>query len=389
MENSLHEYYSNLKIQPTHASFASSEELEKYNKVRKSVFLKLNLPYTYFKGKEGLELGPDTGENSLIFGSWDVKLTLSEPNTLAHPMISDYFKKFKLTDNLVEVKNLSVEQFTDTKQYDFIDAEGFIYTVKPHESWIKSLKNYIKSDGFFILSYYEFYGSFFELFLKAIYSRAVQGNKYADELATAELLFQTKWDTIPHTRKFKSWYYDVIKNPYVRKEYIINNDEFLTSAYENKYRLYSSYPSLKKGTDLSWIKAEVTTKGEYTDIIATYNERKLGYFLGMHINNVPDSVNSLLYELISITDAMIDQYTPEACKRAEEILVLLTESLETARPANKPAQIDSALHTLEMYRSIFKSIAAGPEEQLINDCCNNKIFLETWGSPVFYVVLSA
>ncbi len=84
--DSLHEYYSASKRLPTHAAFSSRDQLSAYERQRASLFQEhLFIPLRTFRGARVVEFGPDSGENSLVFGLWGSSLTLVEPNPLAWP----------------------------------------------------------------------------------------------------------------------------------------------------------------------------------------------------------------------------------------------------------------------------------------------------------------
>ncbi len=132
----MYEYYNQQNKFPTYGGFHSEEDLLKYESHRKDLFLqRLYLPTQLFRNAKLLEIGPDTGENSLIFAKWEALCTLVEPNTKTFPIINHYFEHFNLLDKLVkiipeDIKTLA-EKNQDHNSYDVIDAEGFIHTVKP------------------------------------------------------------------------------------------------------------------------------------------------------------------------------------------------------------------------------------------------------------------
>ena len=54
----------------------------------------------------------------------------------------------------------------DVKQkFDFIDAEGFVATIKPYDLWFKKSHKLLKKEGLLLISYFEKRGSFFERFI--------------------------------------------------------------------------------------------------------------------------------------------------------------------------------------------------------------------------------
>ncbi|GAG18084.1 unnamed protein product, partial [marine sediment metagenome] len=140
--DSLYDYYGASEKLPTHAAFSSGEQLEAYQQQRAALFQKhLFIPLGIFQNARLVEFGPDSGENSLVFGLWGSSLTLVEPNTRARPEIQRYFERFSLTDCLDCLVQTDLQHFTTTNKYEIIDAEGFIYTIQPHKTWIDLFSN--------------------------------------------------------------------------------------------------------------------------------------------------------------------------------------------------------------------------------------------------------
>src|SRR6185312_15035919 len=81
--------------------------------------------------------GPDSGENAMVFAGWGARMTLAEPNRLAHDRIQAYFARFDVANHLRELVLSDVEGFLSDRRFDIIDAEGFIYTIQPSETWLR------------------------------------------------------------------------------------------------------------------------------------------------------------------------------------------------------------------------------------------------------------
>ena len=187
----LFQYYERQDILPTFGNLKSPAELERYATQRRELFIdKLMLPPRLFRDAEMLEFGPDSGENAMVFAGWGASMTLAEPNKHAHAKIRAYFERFGLTDRLRELDPSDVEGFRSERRFDILDAEGFIYTVQPTEAWLRVFGHLLHPDGYAIVSYYERYGAFFELVLKAIHAagKAMTG---LPALESAKALFET------------------------------------------------------------------------------------------------------------------------------------------------------------------------------------------------------
>jgi hypothetical protein len=200
-----------------------------------------------------LEFGPDSGENALVFAGWGGNMTLAEPNQHAHPKIQAFFARFGLTKRLRELVLADVEGFRSDRRFDIIDAEGFIYTVQPTENRLGIFRGLLNPDGYAVVSYYERYGGFSELALKAIHAagKALTGRP---ALETARTLFEPKWNSIPHTRSFESWLMDVLENPFVRHRYFLDAAALCTAAHEQGFDIHSAWPAYRDSLDIYWHK---------------------------------------------------------------------------------------------------------------------------------------
>jgi hypothetical protein len=384
----LYEYYSSQGVRPTYASFDGESVLAEYEVLRRNVFYRLMLPPAFFAGKRLLEFGPDTGENSLVFAKWGAHLTLVEPNVEAHPYIRRYFSEFKLDASLDNVVAASLLDFSALSKFDAIDAEGFIYTVQPSSSWIRKTGECLEPDGFLIISYMELYGGFIELLTKAIYQRTAGSPAYGAGIDTAKRLFLPKWESIQHTRKFESWFMDVIENPFVRMKYYIDPVTLLKEMHLGGFRLYSSWPNYRDALSMQWIKAPLCHEDEMHAAISFVEQSRLSHLLGCncYFLGLGSEFSDALAKLICITDGLIDTWSQEACTSAEATLSTIVGQVQNLRAANGDKNLNVAIRNLEMIRSIFQHMDMDGVDRLIEFCRTDKDFLLSWGTPAHYAI---
>ncbi len=376
----LHDYYSTQAIRPTHADFSSDTELSRYETLRKNAFYRLMFPPALFSGKTVLEFGPDTGENSLIFALWGAQLTLVEPNQAAHAYIRSYFAKFGQQSQLGALVAASLLEYTPDKKYDIIDAEGFIYTVQPTSAWVQKTAECLAPEGFLIISYTTPHGGYIELLTKAIYQRVA--SLCGEGLETAEKIFTPRWNTIQHTRKFASWFMDVIKNPFVRNQYFIDPAELLKQMHDGGFRLYSSWPNYRDTLAMQWLKAPYDQQAEMQASLAFVEQSRLSHLLGRQcfIPKISSVLSGQLTKLVQLTDGLIDDSSAwsEALACVERIADLLR---------NTPGvDYASACEILDMSQSIFQLIGLAQPDRLIEFCRTDPVFLKTWGMPNHYAI---
>jgi hypothetical protein len=389
MVAALYQYYAEQDVLPTHAAFGSDAELAKYADLRKNVFFRLSLPPAIFAGKRVLEFGPDTGENSLVFARWGAQLTLVEPNLDAHPYIRRYFANFALDAHLDGVVSAALLEYQPpSRKFDVIDAEGFIYTIQPTSAWIAKARDCLEVDGFFIVSYMELYGGFFELLLKAVYQRVVRDSAYAAGIDTAKQLFAPKWNSIQHTRKIESWFMDVISNPFVRKKYFIDPVELLQAAHAGGFRLYSSWPNYRDMLAMHWIKAPLGQQDELRASIAFVEQSRLSHVLGCTCfwPGLSQQLSQELSTLVAITDELIDNGSAQRCAAARACVEKIAARIEAAGDGQAPG-LDAAKPIFAMIASVFELMALDRVEPLIEFCRTDATFISTWGTPAHYAVL--
>jgi predicted O-methyltransferase YrrM len=384
----LFDYYLTQTIRPTHADFSSDTQLSKYAELRKNVFNRLTFPITLFSGKRVLEFGPDTGENSLVFAKWGARVTLVEPNEEAHSYISRYFTKFQLDDYLDDIIASTMLEFSAPRKFDVIDAEGFVYTIQPTSAWVKKAAECLEPSGFLIISHMELYGSFIELLTKAIYQRVASNLAYGAGIETAKRLFQPRWDSVQHTRKFDSWFMDVIENPYVRMKYFIDPVDLLRDMQVGGFQLYSSWPNYKDTLAMQWIKAPLYLEDEMLASISFVEQSRLSHLLGCKcfIPGITREEIDNFALLIRVTDGLIDEWSQEACATAEVCVDHIEDLFKKMRVATNEENLRAASEVLAMTKSIFQLMGMNDVDRLVEFCRNDETFISTWGMPNHYAV---
>lgn len=391
-EDKLFNYYERQDILPTFANFKSSAELEAYAGARRELFSdKLMLPPRLFRDAEVLEFGPDSGENALVFAGWGANMTLVEPHRQAHEKIHGYFSHFGQAARLRELASSDVEGFASDRRFDVVDAEGFIYTIQPSATWLSIFHRLLNPDGYAIVSYYERYGGFFELALKAIHAagKALSGRP---ALETAQLLYQAKWDSIPHTRSFESWQMDVLENPFVRRRYFLDAVELCTTAHELGFDIHSAWPSYHDGVDVYWHR-KVLSPDEKLRRSARHLERSRLSFLGgrkLYLVDKADAVSAiatLIEGLLVDVDRLIDDPFGDSLPRVISSLASLREATRTTEIfADDVADIAAINATLDSFHRIFSAIGQR-DFSAVTTLTRTEAFINTWGQPTHLLVV--
>jgi hypothetical protein len=388
--DSLFAYYRRQSFSPT-ATLDSPADLAALERERRGLFRdRLALPPAVFRGARLLEVGPDTGANSLVFALWGALCTLSEPNPRAHPLIEGHFGRFGLGDHLVELLPWEVEALpaahAEAERFDVLDAEGFTYTVRPAVRWLEKFAQLVRDDGFVVVSFYDTAGTFLELLWKVVHSRyrALTGAGGAE---AAHRVFSAKWRSIPHRRSLDAWTMDVLENPFVRLEYFLEPGSLCADAAAVGLLLYSSWPSYRSGFDVGWYKRRVDPAEELErqrDFVA---RGRLGYLFGrQHFLAGDTAVGGAVDKLVACVDELIDDFEASRVARCDELLAAIGRALRSSDVLSRPGGVERSLATVESVRRLLALLADGSVAELEAFCGSDAGFIESWGSPAHFAV---
>jgi hypothetical protein len=388
----MYQYYREQAVLPTHGRFESESDLDTHEAHRRVLFTeKLFLPPRLFRDARLIEFGPDAGENSLVFARWGASCTLVEPNPKAHPVIEDYFKKFGLSRELAGLECCDIKEYAKrpgpTAKFDFIDAEGFIYTVKPDSLWIDLFSRITEGDGFVVLFYCDPFGNFFELFTKVIHAR-VRELTGMSPLAAATKLFLTKWNSIPHKRSMESWVMDVMENPFVRLQYFLEPQALCSQMLDAGFDLYSAWPPYKDGLSIDWFKRTPTPadqlRAEYEFIACS----RLSHLFGRkHFVPRPDpALEQRLSDLLALMDGLIDRFEPDAATQCVAHLDEIANVLGSESVLAEERDTAAALKAVKSTQNILQLLMSNALDDLVTFCNTDRGFIETWGMPSHFAV---
>ena len=393
MNDTLYGYYRQQNVLPTVGHFQGESDLVAHEEHRRRLFTdKLQLPPQLFRGARLLEFGPDAGENSLVFALWGANCTLAEPHEKAHATIRDYFARFQQTARLQALHPQDVLQFpvptSEAERFDVVDAEGFIYTILPTRLWLDKCAQLTRTGGFLVVFYCEAYGSFMELMLKVVHARYRTLTGLAPQPA-AEALFQPKWDSIPHKRRMESWTMDVLVNPFVRLKYFPEPRALCDEAHAAGWSLYSSWPHYADTLEVHWFKRTLPPEA-LAHLRADYVARsRLSHLFGRKhflARNEP-GLETALWDLLSLTDGLIDRYDGAAAERCVEHLARLEALLQSDSVLAESADREASLQTVRSYQRLFPLLTRGSADSISEFCRTDAGFIQSWGMPSHFVVL--
>lgn len=389
----LFQYYERQELLPTFGNFKGPGDLERYAEGRRKFFRdKLLLPLRTFRDADLLEFGPDSGENALVFGQWGANLTLVEPNSKAVGQIRRYFEQFDLAARLRELVSADVAGFRSEQKFDVIDAEGFIYTIHPTESWLSIFAALMRPDGYGVVSYYERYGGLFELTLKAIHAAVkVLSGKPSEE--SAGLVFKTKWDSIPHTRAFASWVMDVMENPFVRLKYFLDATELVRQIHAQGFAMHSSWPTYADPLMIVWHKSEIADEILVEKSVRHLERSRLSFAAGrkLYLAGDAETVDRIaggLERLVVDVDALIeDPFGARLTPFIDGLGALARQIQETPVVADNSSAVAAYRDTLVAVQRIFTLIRDKDLPGLIALTSSDPAFIAEWGMPNHFLVM--
>jgi hypothetical protein len=247
-------------------------------------------------------------------------------------------------------------------------------------------------DGYAVVSYYERYGGFLELALKAIHAAGMILTGRTP-LETARLLFEAKWNSIPHTRTFESWLMDVLENPFVRYRTFIDAGELCQMANGLGFDLHAAWPSYRDALDIYWHK-KVYSPGEKLHRIAQHLRRSRLSFLGGRklylVGEAPavEAICASIERLVRDVDRLIDDPFSDSLAQVISGLALLRNTLKTTEIlADDAADIEAFSGTLDSFFRIFSAIERRDVTSVAALTQSEGAFIDAWGQPAHFLVL--
>lgn len=380
----MYKYYNSKAFSPTSIQNDSHDIMQRYEDSRKFLFRKLKMPPRLFKQAELIEFGPDTGENTCLFAKWGSQVFVVEPNETSMDTLLENFDRFGFSDRISGTSNVSLQDFSSNKSFDLLVAEGFIHTIQPNQLWIKKCASLLRPDGLMLMSYMETAGHTFEILLKVIYRYGVEVLQ-DDSINTAHRLFDNKWDSIPHTRTFHSWYMDVIKNPYVRYQYLNHAHDLLASCEKEALFLYSSWPIYEDGLHVAWHKAKEMGAERQNRLSDNIKRSKLSYLFGEKCYYTGSSETQLEVLIVQLETLVrrLDEQVEGTSKHLLQECYQLTESvlgtLEQQIFFCHPGGLNRCIQKLMMLQDVLSLMLLNKPGALFAMCAENPVFINTWG----------
>ncbi len=218
----------------------------------------LGIPFLTFKGKSVLEFGCNSGENSLVLADAGAKLTLVEPNGQALPRLEMLFDKFGLSQNIVSLEQCGIADYSSSKKFDIVLAEGFLFSLPNREEMIEKISKLLVPGGIGVISFNDRYGALVELIKRAVLWRACELKSVDpqdhESLEIAQTLFGYDFSKLQSTRPFEAWWKDMLVQPFIIDKYFWSFQELLPLLQVSGLETLSTSPKWILNGHFNWYK---------------------------------------------------------------------------------------------------------------------------------------
>ena len=233
---------------------------------------------------------------------------------------------------------------------------------------------------------------FFELALKAIHAagKALSGRP---ALETAKLLYEAKWNSIPHTRSFESWLMDVLENPFVRRRYFLDAAELCTAAHGLGFDIHSAWPSYHDSVDVYWHRKVLSGDEKLRRSVRHLERSRLSFLGGRKLYLVgkadaASAISALIEGLVVDVDRLVEEPFGDSLTRVISSLASLRETTRTTEIfADDDADIAAINATLDSFHRIFSAIGKRDFSAIMALTQSEPAFINTWGQPTHFLVV--
>lgn len=170
-----------------------------------------------FKNATMLEVGAGSGYNTLLFLKLGAFVDIVEPNAAGREKMIELFRQYNVPDSSYCIHPCTLQDYTSTKQYDFVIAEGFLpWLVKvEREQVISKLLASTCAGGAIVTTTMCEFSFFYEDLRRILGLKLVAGIKgFKEKVNALSQAFKTHLDSLIFaSRPIQDWVVDNILNP--------------------------------------------------------------------------------------------------------------------------------------------------------------------------------
>ena len=383
----MYEYYVQQKCNYMNRRLHDEDKLRQYRQRRGEMLQhKLKLPLRIFAGCDVLEFGPGGGENSLIWASLGANMYLVEPVIDFHSTIRTHFNKYGCPKKLKLLAKGTLSSFVTEKLFDIVIAEGFIQATGPVWRWPRELAGFCADRGFIIVNICESTGALIEMLQRRVCLIAAQ--RYdRDKVEAAQIILGEKWRRINATRSFADWAWDVLYNPYANYHGLNHSGQIVKLFYNSGFDLYSSWPSLNRPMDVSWIKAPLNRRNILQEHQQAAWRLIPSMILGepVAVKDIDDKFyKNLLHSVKNELKGLSDLTGKTTSKKIEQIITIHQKVVQALDLVVIDYKHTRLAHLMREIAMCLQRLDEKPEK--LAKCFQQGVLSTNWGSPNQYFV---
>ena len=230
------------EIPSQYFSHLNKDEFQRYVDVAESFYRDLfKFPKEMFNGKDLIDFGAGTGENTIYLANWGANCTLVEMNNLAQDISKEVFDKYCTNPNKANFFLSSIFDYkpNDGKLYDIVHSRGVLSHTSDKEHAFQHIASFLKPKGYLIFGDPNKVGGFQNMLQRyAVYKFASTPDEMVE---VCEKLFKEDIDrserTVKRTRRaiiFDRWVIQSQDDPSISEVY--------SWCKKAGLKMYSSYP---------------------------------------------------------------------------------------------------------------------------------------------------
>lgn len=376
-------YYEQNKLNPGQIPLDSEADWVSHTRKRDNLYTRhLALPLPLFRGRSVLEFGCNTGDNALVLAEHGARLSLVEPNSAIAAQIPAHFERRGLQRAIETVSTESLQHFSIDRKFDFVIAEGFLYTLPDRREMLLKICALLEIGGFGIISFNDRFGVLIEFIRKLIFVRSCAQEGIADQLSDAALAiarqcFHADFSRLNASRPFEVWARDVLASPLIDDYALWTYQELLPILDEAGCEVHATSPAWFLADHFQWYKNVPSCAERHAGILDGWRRcfswfltgRRAGEPLG---ERVPDAVTSASSELITAISSYMRNPTP-ACA------IEYPPALSAFLCADGEGAFDADL------KALFAALSGDASSRVQSAYQAAVRFRELWGTPYHYL----
>ncbi len=381
---SLLSYYRGAAFNPLGIDLSDPARLPAHRAKREHLYQTLlGLPLAWLRGREVLEVGPASGENSLILALLGANLTLVEPNEHTRPHIVELFEHFGVRERIRELSASTIDAFRPDRTFDLVVAEGFVDSLADRELAIARLCEMTSPGGLLSVTRHEAVGMLAEFVKKAVYARASASLPEEGRLAVAKSLFAEDYARIPASRAFATWWKDNLDSPVVNEWLLWPFEEMHAAFRSGGCRYHASHPNYVERDTLRWYKDVPTGEERERDVLDGHLRRASSWVLAGPLFEQGDAKIEACREVVSSFRAFVG-----ALARWTRQPVAPVPSPETVTGLDRRLGLRFAPRAASLMRELTALLAtlnSGGREAIVGQYLASSTLRSVWGSHYHYV----